>query len=325
MRNVRLGLVQFNSTVGDIAGENPARTPRSKAPSPPPANAVARSSPSPSLPSPVTHRRTVLRRAFCVASRDAVERLAPATVGIIAIIGFVDWRDGDAHNAAALLADGCWVDTYHKRRLPNYGVFDEERYFSAGRRTPALPHDGPGPHHLRHQHLRRHLVPGTAPATQALAGAELCNQHQWLALPRGKRRFRERMLATRAADNAVILGYINLVGGQDELVFDGNSWFSTRTASSWRTATPSKKTCWSPTSTSKRCREPACTAPCGAPKLATARCANVEVIDVSRGSTTASKPREARRGAADGRRGGGVPRAGARHCATTFTRTASRR
>src|SRR5690606_34235891 len=84
----------------------------------------------------------LLRRSFCLDSRKAVEAVAANSTGMIAIVGFVDWRDGDAYNAAAILADGDWVDTYHKQRLPNYGVFDEERYFAAGARVPVYSAGG---------------------------------------------------------------------------------------------------------------------------------------------------------------------------------------
>src|SRR5512139_3510453 len=133
MRTVRLGLAQINTTVGDIAGN--IRLIRDRI-------SEARGNGCTIVAFPelaVTGyppEDLVLRRAFCQASREATGDLAAATEGIIAVVGFVDWESGHAYNAAAVFADGAWVDTYHKQRLPNYGVFDEERYFAAGDRVP---------------------------------------------------------------------------------------------------------------------------------------------------------------------------------------------
>ncbi len=217
MRNCRLGLVQFNSTVGDIVG-NVARIREHIA--------AAREQGCGIVAFPelaVTGyppEDLLLRRAFCVSSRDAVEQLADATRGIIAIVGFVDWADGDAYNAAALLVDGHWEDTYHKRRLPNYGVFDEERYFAAGRRTPVYV---AGDVTFGVSICEDIWYPGVPLDEIALGGAEFCININASPYHRGRVHPRSRMLATRAADNLITVAYVNAVGGQDELVFDGNS------------------------------------------------------------------------------------------------------
>ncbi len=217
MRSCRIALAQFNSTVGDIT------------------NNVAR------IIAEIDHARErgaaivafpelavtgyppedlVLRRSFCVASRDAVQRIVPTTKGIIAIVGFVDWLHGDAFNAAAVIADGVWVDTYHKRRLPNYGVFDEERYFAAGRRVPVYQ---AGDLRFGVSICEDIWYPGLPLDAIALGGAELCVNINASPYYRGRVHERERMLATRAADNLIAVAYVNQVGGQDELVFDGCS------------------------------------------------------------------------------------------------------
>src|SRR5262249_38306877 len=130
---------------------------------------------------------------------------------------------GDAHNAAAVLVDGRWVDTYHKRRLPNYGVFDEERYFSAGRRVPVYRSSGPDPITFGVSVCEDIWYPGLPLDAMALGGGELCININASPYHRGKSADRSRMIATRAADNLIAVAYLNAVGGQDELVFDGDS------------------------------------------------------------------------------------------------------
>src|ERR1043165_5083472 len=133
MRTLRIGLAQVDTTVGDIAGNVEIILGNIAA-------ARARQCDIVAFPElAVTGyppEDLVLRRAFCETSRAAIEQLLPASEGLFVVVGFVDWHNGDAYNAAAVLVDGRWVDTYHKQRLPNYGVFDEERYFAAGRRVP---------------------------------------------------------------------------------------------------------------------------------------------------------------------------------------------
>ena len=134
-------------------------------------------------------------------------------------MGFVDWQD-DCYNAAAVLADGRVQAVYHKRFLPNYGVFDEARYFQAGGEQLVIEVQG-----ARVGIVICEDIWYSAPVAGDLAVARLDLICCISASPyhRGKGLARERMLATRAADCAAALAFCNLVGGQDELVFDGHS------------------------------------------------------------------------------------------------------
>jgi NAD+ synthase (glutamine-hydrolysing) len=135
------------------------------------------------------------------------------------VVGFVD-SDGDTYNAAAVLYNKRLIGIYRKFYLPNYGVFDENRYFQAGKECPVFVIYGI-PVGIT---VCEDIWYETGPATvQASAGARLLVNISASPYYAGKGFSRERMLATRAADNVAIVAYNNLVGGQDELVFDGNS------------------------------------------------------------------------------------------------------
>ena len=217
MRTYRLGLAQINQTVGDLPG-NLARIQQQLTLAQDAGCAIVA---FPELAvTGYPPEDLLLRRAFCEASRESVAQITSQTAGLIAIVGFVDWLDGSAYNAAAVLADGVWVDTYHKRRLPNYGVFDEERYFAAGRRVPVYRS---GDLLFGVSICEDIWYPGAPLDAMALGGAELCININASPYQRAKAQERSRMLATRAADNVIVLAYVNLVGGQDELVFDGCS------------------------------------------------------------------------------------------------------
>src|SRR5262249_53702638 len=161
----------------------------------------------------------LFKPAFIEANLRALAEITRASRGLTAIVGFVDRRD-DIFNAAAVLHDGALAGVYHKRYLPNYGVFDENRYFQAGIETPVFTR-GDATFAVN---ICEDLWYPTGPTTlQALAGAELVITINSSPYHAGKGRDRERMVATRAADDLVCLAYVNMVGGQDELVFDGGS------------------------------------------------------------------------------------------------------
>jgi NAD+ synthase (glutamine-hydrolysing) len=145
--------------------------------------------------------------------------LLPHTRGLTAVVGFVD-MDADIYNAAAVLHDGALAGVYRKTLLPNYAVFDEVRYFKAGEGSPLFELDGVV---FGVSVCEDIWYPAGPPEEQAAAGAELLVNISASPYHLGKIRDRERMLATRAADNVAVVAFCNLVGGQDELVFDGNS------------------------------------------------------------------------------------------------------
>ena len=161
----------------------------------------------------------LLRPGFVRAAREAVDEVARACTDTVALVGAPAF-DRDLANAAFVCAEGTVKGVYRKHFLPNYGVFDEHRYFAAGRELlllelgdvlvgPTICEDvwQPGP-----------------PATDlALAGATLLVNLSASPFHVGKAEDREEMLVTRARDNASYVAFCNLVGGQDELVFDGHS------------------------------------------------------------------------------------------------------
>jgi NAD+ synthase (glutamine-hydrolysing) len=161
----------------------------------------------------------LLKPSFVADNRACLERIAASTVGIIAIVGFVD-RTDDLHNAAAVLHEGQVAAVHHKMYLPNYAVFDEDRYFQAGERPLVLSLGGP----VVGVNICEDIWYPAGPAqAQALAGAQLVINLSASPYHAGKVAARECMLATRAADNVVYVAFCNQVGGQDELVFDGGS------------------------------------------------------------------------------------------------------
>ncbi len=168
----------------------------------------------------------LLKPRFVAMARAALLRLLPHTEGLTAIVGFPDKRD-DLHNAAAVLHDGRLAGIYHKALLPNYAVFDEDRYFAPGttrllfRRPVATAAEGDVRFGV--SVCEDIWYPTGPPEAQAAAGAELLLTISASPYQSGKTAARERMLATRATDNVAIVAFCNLVGGQDELVFDGGS------------------------------------------------------------------------------------------------------
>ena len=216
MRTLRLAMAQMNATVGDLDGN---------------ARKVidyidqARSFDADLVVFPelvitgYPPEDLLLRPQFIKDNVVRMREVVAASRGIAVVVGFVDVVS-DIHNAAAVGYDGELIDVYHKIHLPNYGVFDEERYFRPGRQCPV------------------HVINGTpigvnicediwyavGPiAVQRAAGAEVIVNINGSPFHLGKLDTREKMLATRANDNEVFVSYTNMVGGQDELVFDGGS------------------------------------------------------------------------------------------------------
>ena len=162
----------------------------------------------------------LFKPAFIEANLRALADVTKQSKGLTAVLGYVDKRD-DIFNAAAVLHDGAHAGTYHKQYLPNYGVFDENRYFQSGTESPIF---AVGDVTVAANICEDIWYP-TGPTTrQALAGAELIVTINASPYHAGKAQFREKMLATRASDDVVCLAFVNTVGGQDELIFDGHSF-----------------------------------------------------------------------------------------------------
>ena len=161
----------------------------------------------------------LLKPAFIEANHKTLLSLQEHTRDLTAIVGFVD-REVDLFNAAAVFHDGEWIETYRKQRLPNYGVFDELRYFRPGCEELVLQL---GDSFIGVTICEDIWYPGGPVERLAAAGADLVININASPYHRGKWEDRHRMLATRAADYGVAIAYVNLIGGQDELVFDGDS------------------------------------------------------------------------------------------------------
>jgi NAD+ synthase (glutamine-hydrolysing) len=162
----------------------------------------------------------LLKPGFVGDNRRALEAVAQATGSCVAVVGFVH-AGRDLHNAAAVCAFGRVQAVYHKRVLPNYAVFDERRYFAPGRgAAPLVEVAGV---RVGVSVCEDAFSPTGPIAAQAAGGAELVLNINASPYYANRLAERERMLATRAADAACSLVYVNQVGGQDELVFDGAS------------------------------------------------------------------------------------------------------
>lgn len=217
MRTLRVALAQINTTVGDVAGNARLITDAIGRARELDADIVA----VPELAlTGYPPEDLLLRRSFVEDNiRILHERIVPATTGIAAVVGFVDLED-DIYNAAAVIHDGRLAGRYHKQFLPNYGVFDEERYFQRGTRSPVFRLAGVNVAVNICEDIWYTDGPTRA---QSRAGADVVININGSPYHRGKGHERERMIATRASDNSVIVCYVNQVGGQDELVFDGHS------------------------------------------------------------------------------------------------------
>ena len=215
-QTLRIAMAQIDAVVGDIDG-NAARI----------ADSIARAREAgaqlvvlPELAlTGYPPEDLLLKTHFLDAAAGALRELAAGVSGIVALVGFPE-RAGDVYNAAAVLADGELAAVYRKVYLPNYGVFDEQRYFQSG----------PGPALIEVNGVPVGLTicedlwtPGPPATTEALAGAQVIVNLSSSPYHAGKPLERERMLVQRARDNLAAIVLCNMVGGQDELVFDGHS------------------------------------------------------------------------------------------------------
>jgi NAD+ synthase (glutamine-hydrolysing) len=161
----------------------------------------------------------LLRPGFIKAAEESVQAIARETRDLVALVG-TPFFDRDLYNACAVCAEGEVKGIYRKRFLPNYGVFDEDRYFAPGGDLLLLQLAGSliGPTVCEDM-----WQPGPPATDLALAGAELLVNLSASPFHVGKDREREQMLVARARDNSCFVAFVNAVGGQDELIFDGHS------------------------------------------------------------------------------------------------------
>ena len=163
----------------------------------------------------------VLKPGFVAANRAALDKVAARTGRCAAVVGFVD-ADRDLYNAAAVCAGGAVVGRYQKRLLPNYAVFDEQRYFAPGAAPLTLFEIAGVKVGVA---ICEDVWSAEGPiAAQSAGGAELVVIPNGSPYFRGRHAERERMVATRAEDAHCHIAYVNQVGGQDELIFDGGSF-----------------------------------------------------------------------------------------------------
>lgn len=218
MRALRIGLAQINPTVGDLAANARLIIDRI---------AQARAAGVDLLVFPelaltgYPPEDLVLRPTFIADVRLALDEIVPTTKGMTVMVGCVDRTEAGLHNAAAICHDGALVAVYHKHRLPNYGVFDEKRYFIPGTRPCVFVTQGVaiGPS------ICEDIWDADGPCVEQVraGGAEVIVNLSASPYHAGKWREREAMLAGRATEHGVWVCYVNMIGGQDELVFDGHS------------------------------------------------------------------------------------------------------
>ncbi|HEY3865553.1 MAG TPA: NAD+ synthase [Solirubrobacteraceae bacterium] len=214
---MRLALCQMNPTVGDLAG-NAARI-RAGLDDARAADAELVLFGELALTG-YPPEDLLLREHFLSDTRAALEQLTRETHGIVAIVGFPE-HSGHVYNAAAVLADGAVQAIYRKVHLPNYGVFDEQRYFQPGSSGATIKMGG----HLIGLTICEDIwLPGPPASQEAADGAHLIVNISASPYHAGKGLERERMFGQRAREDGVPVAFCGLVGGQDELLFDGHSF-----------------------------------------------------------------------------------------------------
>ena len=215
--SLKIAIAQINATVGDLAG-NAARildfAQRAQAQG---ADLVL----TPELAlCGYPPEDLLFREDFYEACERELEALAAQLTGISLLVGHPVARDGNCYNAATLVSNGVRVATYHKQRLPNYEVFDEERYFESG--------DAPCVVTIKGVRCGINICADVWEAGAADlardAGAEILLVLNASPYHIGKQELRARVLRERIAATGLPVVYANLVGGQDELVFDGGSF-----------------------------------------------------------------------------------------------------
>jgi NAD+ synthase (glutamine-hydrolysing) len=211
-----LALAQVNARVGDLAGN--ARMVREHIARARDAGAELALFPELVLTG-YPAEDLLLKEHFLQGAQEALADVAAEARGIVALVGFPERAD-DVYNALAVLVDGQVHSIYRKTLLPNYGVFDEQRYFQAGDDAMVLDL---GEARLGLTICEDIWTPGHPATEEALAGATLIVNASASPYHAGKGHEREQMLVQRARDNLSAVAFCNAVGGQDELIFDGHS------------------------------------------------------------------------------------------------------
>jgi NAD+ synthase (glutamine-hydrolysing) len=213
---MRLVLVQINPVVGDLDGNRGLILERLEAAKEQGADLVL----FPELAvTGYPPEDLLLRPGFVRAAESSVEAIAREARGTTVLVGGPHF-DRDLYNACFVLSGGEVKAVYRKRFLPNYGVFDEDRYFAPGRDLILLEH---GATLVGLTICEDMWQPGPPATDLALAGAELLVNISASPFYVGRDREREEMFVTRARDNSCFVAFCNTVGGQDELIFDGHS------------------------------------------------------------------------------------------------------
>jgi NAD+ synthase (glutamine-hydrolysing) len=213
---LRVALAQINPTVGDIRGN--ARKIADNTGAARDRGAALVVFPELTI-SGYPPEDLLLKTSFLDQVGQALEELAAQTSGVVALVGFPERAD-DVYNSVAVLADGEVAAVYRKMYLPNYGVFDEQRYFQSGSEAGIFELNGIP---IGVSICEDIWEPGPPAMTEALAGAQVIVNLSASPYRTGYGHARERMLVQRAVDNLAAVVFVNTIGGQDELVFDGHS------------------------------------------------------------------------------------------------------
>jgi NAD+ synthase (glutamine-hydrolysing) len=217
MKLLRVALAQMNSIVGDLSGNSKKISDYIKKAVRQKADIVA----FPELAlTGYPPEDLILKPQFISDNMAELKKISSRTHGTTVIAGFVDADKDSLYNAAAVISEGRIIDVYHKIFLPNYGVFDEHRYFSPGKRFPVYNIAG----FRVGINICEDIWHSEGPARiQARAGAEVIININASPYEMGKPALRQKILKERSFENSVMIAYLNAVGGQDELVFDGFS------------------------------------------------------------------------------------------------------
>lgn len=217
MKTIRLGIAQINCTVGDLEGNCRKITDCIKK-----GNSFGLdilSFPELSVTG-YPPEDLIFKRKFIEDNLDSLKEITAHVKDMVVIVGYINRIGSNLYNAAAVINNKAIKGTYHKMILPNYGVFDEKRYFTAGDKPLVF---GYGDIKFA-VNICEDIWHDNGPAAkQASAGADVIININSSPYHMGKMNQRDEIIRTRAKDNNVIISYTNLVGGQDELVFDGHS------------------------------------------------------------------------------------------------------